>query len=99
VSPDGITQIEYYCVFGIYVLTPSVFEELQANVLAKKQQHGEFQLTAALETVLAKEGMTSLVPFGKRYWLVIAICTFVVFFYSIYAIYFVLFLNLVYEFT
>lgn len=66
VNADNVTQIEYYCVFGIYVLTPLVFEELQANVNAGRKQQGEYQLTGALESVLAKEGMTSLVPFGKR---------------------------------
>jgi UTP--glucose-1-phosphate uridylyltransferase len=59
-------KTEYYCIFGIYVLTSSIFDQLEEDVKQNKRQNGEFQLTSALESVLDSEGMVALVPHGKR---------------------------------
>ncbi len=57
----------YYMVFGNYVLTPEVFEELEANIASGRMSKGEFQLTDALETVRQKKGMIGYRINGKAF--------------------------------
>ena len=57
----------YYAVFGQYILTKEVFEELEANIKANKLERGEFQLTSALDQVREKYGMSGLVVNGTSY--------------------------------
>lgn len=47
----------YYMVFGNYVLTPDVFEELEKNIQEGRMHKGEYQLTDALNAVREKSGM------------------------------------------
>lgn len=58
---------EYYAVFGQYVLTPDVFEELENNIREGKQSQGEYQLTDALDTIREKYGLIGFKPNGKAY--------------------------------
>lgn len=58
---------EYYAVFGQYVLTPEVFEELEYNIREDKRSQGEYQLTDALDTVREKHGLTGFKPNGKAF--------------------------------
>ncbi len=54
-----------YCVNGIYALRPAIFEMLRqhvANIVS-----GELQLTSALASLIAKEGMKGLVVDGRHY--------------------------------
>jgi len=62
-------QYKYFCVFGIYVLTPKVFEILEDNVNNGRIHEAtkEYQLTSALEGALEQEGMTAMIPNGKRF--------------------------------
>lgn len=57
----------YYMVFGNYVLTPDVFEELEKNISSGKMSKGEFQLTDALEAVRQKKGMIGYRINGKAF--------------------------------
>ena len=50
-------DINYFMVFGNYVLTPEVFEELEKNIAEGKTMNGEYQLTDALEAVRKRSGM------------------------------------------
>lgn len=52
---DG--SLNYYMVFGNYILTPEVFEELEKNIVAEKNMKEEHQLTDALEAVRKRSGM------------------------------------------
>ncbi|MDR1757743.1 MAG: hypothetical protein LBR51_02115, partial [Bacteroidales bacterium] len=55
----------YYCVNGIYVLRPGIFDILRKQ--AAETQSGEIQLTSALEAQRAEEGMKGLVVGGVQY--------------------------------
>lgn len=59
--------INYYAVFGQYVLTPEVFAELENNIRYGQFSRGEIQLTDALDTVREKYGMCAFEPNGKAY--------------------------------
>ena len=59
---------EYYATFGQYVLTASVFEELDAEIRGNQsaEEGGcEFGLTQALQKVIQKEGMYGFAPRGQ----------------------------------
>lgn len=58
---------EYYAVFGQYVLTPDVFEELDNNIREGKRSQGEYQLTDVLDTIREKHGLFGFKPNGRAY--------------------------------
>ena len=47
----------YYMVFGNYILTSEVFEQLEENIREGRKSRGEFQLTDALDAIREKSGM------------------------------------------
>jgi len=55
----------YFCVNGIYVLRPGIFDILRSQ--AAENRSGEIQLTSALEAQRAEEGMKGLVVNGIQY--------------------------------
>ena len=57
----------YYAVFGQYILTKEVFEELRSNIQNNRLERGEFQLTSALDQVREKYGVTGVVINGTSY--------------------------------
>ncbi|MDR2590283.1 MAG: hypothetical protein LBC71_04765 [Oscillospiraceae bacterium] len=59
----------YFSVFGQYILTPEVFTQLDANILANKatEKNGEFGLTDALATLIDKDGIYGFVPDGEMF--------------------------------
>jgi len=66
---------EYCSVFGQYILTPEVFEQLADNIAAadqattasEAQPQGEIELTSALEQVRRKKGMIGVRLKGERF--------------------------------
>jgi len=58
---------KYHCVFGQYVLTPSVFEALEQDIRENRQEQGEIQLTPALAEVCRQEGMIACKVDGERF--------------------------------
>ena len=61
---------EYYSVFGQYILTPEVFEQLEADIAAADaagDHQREIELTAALEAVRQKSGMMGVRLMGVMY--------------------------------
>ncbi len=61
---------EYYSVFGQYILTPEVFEQLAADICksdAEGNRTKEIELTAALEAVRQKSGMIGIRLNGVMY--------------------------------
>lgn len=58
---------EYYAVFGQYVLTKEVYEELENKIKNHEMSRGEYQLTDALDAVRDKYGMYGFKLEGKSY--------------------------------
>lgn len=56
---------EFLCVFGLYLLTPQIFNFLAESININLRERGEFQLTSCLEKLRKKEGMTGYVVKGK----------------------------------
>ena len=51
----------YYSVFGQYILTPEVFEQLKKNIHdGVVSERGEVELTTALEQVRQKDGLVGV---------------------------------------
>jgi UTP-glucose-1-phosphate uridylyltransferase/galactokinase len=57
----------YYAVFGQYILTREVFQELEKNIAENKLERGEIQLTSALDQVREKYGVSGFVVNGRSY--------------------------------
>ena len=57
----------YYAVFGQYILTKDVFDELASNIKNNKLERGEFQLTSALDQVREKKGLAGFVVNGTSF--------------------------------
>ena len=60
---------EYCSIFGQYILTPEVFEQLAADIQAadEEQSPREIELTSALESVRSRIGMMGIRFHGERY--------------------------------
>ncbi|MBW4592762.1 MAG: UTP--glucose-1-phosphate uridylyltransferase [Brasilonema angustatum HA4187-MV1] len=62
---EGMTDDEFLCIFGLYVLTPKIFDFLEEHIHQNFRERGEFQLTSCLDKVRQQEGMTGYVIKGK----------------------------------
>ena len=63
-------QNEYCSVFGQYILTPEVFEQLEADIKAADENpdaKGEIELTSALDKVRQRTGMYGVRLRGERF--------------------------------
>ena len=67
--PNRQGKRKYYATFGQYVLTPEVFEELERQIQKEKQptEGKEYGLTAALDAVREKYGLSAFVPDGRAF--------------------------------
>ncbi|MEA2064122.1 MAG: sugar phosphate nucleotidyltransferase, partial [Gemmatimonadota bacterium] len=64
---DGLGPEEYLTVFGLYVITPKVMEILAGQISENLRRAGEFELTAALENLRAREGFFGALIDGERF--------------------------------
>lgn len=65
---EGMAEDQFLCIFGLYVLTPKIFELLEANINNNlRDEKGEFQLTSCLDKLQQEEGMIGYVVKGKCY--------------------------------
>ncbi len=62
---EGMGKDEFLCVFGLYLLTPKIFEFLAEHINQNFRERGEFQLTSCLDKLRQAEGMTGYVVQGK----------------------------------
>lgn len=62
---DG--EKRYMSVFGQYILTPEVFEQLREDISASTDGDNEIELTSALEKVREKHGMIGVQLQGRMY--------------------------------
>ena len=61
---------EFYAVFGQYILTPEVYEQLASDILEAYENHDdlrEIELTTALEAVRKRSGMVGVTIEGKLF--------------------------------
>jgi UTP--glucose-1-phosphate uridylyltransferase len=61
----GMANNEFLAVFGLYVLTPLIFDLLSTNIANNYREDGEFQLTSCLEQVRHQEGMMGYLVKGR----------------------------------
>ncbi len=64
---DGLPDDEYLTVFGQYVLKPEIFDLLEEAINNNLREHGEFQLTSALDRLRRDEGFIGYVAQGRRF--------------------------------
>ena len=57
----------YKSVFGQYILTPEVFEQLHDDIINSKDDEKEIELTAALDKVRERNGMIAVQLDGEMY--------------------------------
>lgn len=62
---EGMAENEFLCVFGLYLLTPQIFDYLEAQIINNIRDRGEFQLTSALDKLCQAQGMTGYVVKGR----------------------------------
>eukprot|EP00048_Salpingoeca_helianthica_P021321 m.11622 g.11622 ORF g.11622 m.11622 type:complete len:681 (-) comp5834_c0_seq1:31-2073(-) len=64
---DGLGAGEFLTMFGIYVLSPKVFDILGAHIAGNLRVNGMFQLTPALDQLRKDEGLLGCVVKGQRF--------------------------------
>jgi UTP--glucose-1-phosphate uridylyltransferase len=62
---EGMAKDDFLCIFGLYLLTPKIFEFLAEHINKNFRERGEFQLTSCLDRLCQEEGMTGYVVKGK----------------------------------
>jgi len=62
---EGMAEDEFLCIFGLYILTPQIFEFLAEHISKNFRERGEFQLTSCLDRLRQAEGITGYVVQGK----------------------------------
>ncbi len=62
---EGMAENEFLCIFGLYLLTPKIFDFLAEHINQNFRERGEFQLTSCLDRLCQEEGMTGYVVKGK----------------------------------
>ncbi|MBD2496661.1 UTP--glucose-1-phosphate uridylyltransferase [Nostoc sp. FACHB-280] len=61
----GMAEDEFLCIFGLYILTPKIFDCLAESIEKNLRDRGEFQLTTCLDNLCQAEGMTGYVVQGR----------------------------------
>lgn len=64
-SVEGMPADKFLCIFGLYVLTPQIFDYLEAHIRNNIREKGEFQLTSCLEQLRQDRGMLGYVVKGQ----------------------------------
>lgn len=64
---DGLATGEMLTVFGLYVVSPKVFEHLSAAVAGNVRVGGQFQFTPALDQLRKEEGLVGFTVQGQRF--------------------------------
>ncbi len=62
---EGMSKNNFLGIFGLYLLTPKIFDFLAEHINQNFRERGEFQLTSCLEKLRQEEGMTGYVVKGK----------------------------------
>ncbi|MBN3989122.1 MAG: UTP--glucose-1-phosphate uridylyltransferase [Nostoc sp. NMS2] len=62
---EGMAENEFLGIFGLYLLTPKIFDFLAEHIKQNFRERGEFQLTSCLEKLRQEEGMTGYIVKGN----------------------------------
>src|SRR6478672_1947625 len=62
---EGMAEDEFLCIFGLYALSPKVFEYLEENISNNIRDRGEFQLTPCVDKLCQAEGVTGYLVKGR----------------------------------
>ena len=62
---EGMADDDFLCIFGLYALTPTIFDCLAEDIKNNVRLKGEFQLTTCLDKLRQKERMSGYVVKGK----------------------------------
>ena len=60
-----MAENQFLCMFGLYVLTPKIFDYLEEHIRNNVREKGEFQLTSGLDQLCQEEGMTGYIVKGR----------------------------------
>lgn len=63
----GLPEGKYLTVFGQYILELKIFDYLEMHIKTNVREHGDFQLTSALDRLWREHGFLGLVMDGRRY--------------------------------
>jgi UTP-glucose-1-phosphate uridylyltransferase/galactokinase len=64
---EGLEPETVLTVFGIYILTPQIFDRLEEHIRHNIRERGEFQLTSCLDEVRKEDGFVGVVVRGRRF--------------------------------
>ncbi len=64
---DRMEEDLFLTVFGLYVLTPHIFDFLEENITHNLRERGEFQLTPCLDTLRKEGNFSGYVLKGRRF--------------------------------
>ncbi|MBD2199078.1 MULTISPECIES: UTP--glucose-1-phosphate uridylyltransferase [Calothrix] len=64
---EGMAEDEFLCIFGLYVLTPKIFDYLGESIAENSRYKGEFQLTTCLDQLCQAEGITGYAIKGQYF--------------------------------
>ena len=64
---DRMDKDLFLTVFGLYVLTPQIFDYLEENITHNLRDRGEFQLTPCLDTLRKEDNFSGYVLKGRRF--------------------------------
>ena len=64
---DGMEDDLFLTVFGMYVLTPKIFDYLEENVTHNLRERGEFQLTSCLDKLRKEDSFSGCIVKGRRF--------------------------------
>ena len=62
---EGLGEDEFLSIFGLYALTPTIFDCLEDDINNNVRMKGEFQLTTCLDVLRQRENMTGYLVEGK----------------------------------
>ena len=63
----GLPEDSFLTMFGQYIVSPKVFDYLQADISGNARAGGEFQFTTALERLVKDQGLVGLLVEGHRF--------------------------------
>ena len=64
---EGLEADQYLTLFGQYIVKPQIFDYLEEHIENNVREHGEFQLTSALDRLRKEDGFAGVTIDGKRY--------------------------------
>ena len=64
---NGLEDEEVLTMFGLYIISPKVFDYLEENISNNVRSGGAFQFTPALNRLREEEGLLGLIIEGQRY--------------------------------